>query len=286
LRETPLNSLRAAGHPAAESAPSAVRVRVDAKPDGQAVVLELALFHGTEETARFVTRFPKGAALEKTAEGRTRIVVDLPGNAQPGMRSMTQDPKTGKQAALDQLFIQIRSALGSEAEAREWAMRVQRPAALVGASSARAPSEALPDTPTDPACKGRLEITPAKEPAFQGNLGWPMRAVTFTDAPGPGPHALMGSVDRVACRDGDIWILAYPDRRPELRIRRYGAAGKLMRFVDTAVPPADLGQFEFDLIDARSLREENGRIRFERVVSSLAGGKPVEKNRQVFEVTP
>jgi hypothetical protein len=285
--ETPQNSLRGAGHPAAESAPSGVRVRVDAKLDGQTVVLELVLLQGAEETARFVTRFPKGAALEKTVEGRTRIVVDLPANSQSGMRSMTQDPKTGKYVAYDQLFIQIRSGLGSEIEAREWAMRVQRPAALVSSPSAgTAAAEAFPGAPTDPACKDKLEITPAKEPSFQGNLGWPMRAIAFPGASRSGPHPLVGFGERIVCRDGEIWLVAYLDRRPELRIRRYNAEGKLMRFVDTAVPPVKLGQTEVDLVDAKSVREENGRIRFERVVWSGDAGNRLEKKRELFEVTP
>jgi hypothetical protein len=288
LRESPLNSLRGAGHPAAESSPSKVRIRVDAKPDGQAVVVELALFQGMEETSRFVTRFPKGAVLEKTAKGRTRIVVDLPANAQPGARSMHRDSQTGNDVAYDQLFIQIRSALGSEAEANEWPMRVQRPTTLLNSSSAGAlEHRAMLDDSTDPACKGKLETTSAEELAFQGNLGRAMNAVTFSEAGSPGPHALLGFVDRIVCQEGEIWIVAYPDQRPDLRIRRYSAEGKLLRFVDTVLPPANKGHHEFDRVDGKSFREVNGRIRFERFIGSVsAEGKLVEKKREFFEVTP
>lgn len=285
LRETPLNSLHGAGHPAAESSLSDVRVRVDAKEDGQAIVLNVEILQGVEQTALFVTRFPRGATLERTADNRTRLVVDLPANAKSGLRSMADDPKTGKSVAYDQLFIQFRTALGSETEAREWATRVERAAAPANHVKAAASPTALPDVSVDPACNGKLEISQAQEKSFQGNLGVGMRAVTFLMREDSGPHTLMGSVDRVVCREGEIWIVAYPDRRPEVRFRRYGADGTLVRFVDTTVPPASLKQLEFDLIDVNSVREEGGRIRFERVISAVSGGKPREKKREVFEVT-
>lgn len=285
LIETPLNSLRGAGHPAAESSPSDVRVHVEAKQDDQAVVLELAISQGAERTAHFVTRYPKGAVLEKMADGRTRLIVDLPANAKPGMRSMTRDPRTGGSVTYDQLFILIRSGLASETEAREWAMRVQRPAVLVNPSAATPSFKASPDVLVDPACKGRLEISGAQETSFQRNLGSPMRAVTFLAADSSRAHALMGSVDSVVCREGEIWIVSYPDRRPEVRIRRYGSDGTLVRFVDTTVPPTKLGQLEFDQIDANSVREENGRIRFERVITLVSGANLSEKKREVFDVT-
>jgi hypothetical protein len=290
LYETPVNSLRIAGYPAAESAPSQVRVRIEAKSDGPAVSVELTVFHRLVETARFVTIFPSGAALEKTADGRTRIVVDLPANAAPGLRAMAEDSKTGRQLVRDQFFIQIRSALGSETEAREWEMRVRRPATLIRPSTARAPaSKAFWDGSIDPACKGKLDMTRAKEPAFQGDLLSPLYAVIFAEAGTLGPHALTASILDVACREREIWIVSYGPRRPELRIRRYSAQGKLLLFVDTAIPPLNLNGTESDDVDARSLREENGRIRFERVVWSVTGGtnvKKVEKKRELFEVTP
>jgi hypothetical protein len=96
----------------------------------------------------------------------------------------------------------------------------------------------------------------------------------------------MGIVDRVICREGEIWILSYWDRRPDVRIRRYSPEGKLTRFVDTALPPMRRKDFEYDLIESKSLREQDGRIRFERVVvlSNEKGGEV--KKREVFELVP
>jgi hypothetical protein len=164
-------------------------------------------------------------------------------------------------------------------------MRVQRSAALMSTSAGRPAAEASSGQ-VDPACNGKLESSPAKEPSFQGNLGWPMRAVTFPAAGSPGPHALMGPADRAVCSNGKIWIVAYADRRPEVRIRGYDSMGTLVQFLDTAVPAAKLGELDYDLIDENSLRDENGRVRFERVVFSLAAGKAKETQRELFEVVP
>jgi hypothetical protein len=212
-----------------------------------------------------------------------RLVADLPGNAEPGMRAGSSSP-SGKTYSIDQLFIQLRSAIGTEQEAREWPLRVERAAALVSSGAGGAGN--FDDEPLPAQCKGRVQFVNATgAPSFEGNLGWPMRAVTFLDSSEPGPHALMGGVDRVVCRDDEIWIVSYYERRPRLRVRRYSRDGKLQRFIDTAVPPAKLAEDEIDMVMAANVRAEgDGRIRFVRSIIADHGTR--EKTRDVFELAP
>ena len=278
LRESPRVSLQATGHPVA-AAGARVTVHVQAVASAGGATVTLTVSDGREETARFVSRFTEAAKLESTSPGGVRLAVDLPSNARSGMRLTRQGP-SGKQYALDQLFIQMRSAIGSELEAREWQLRVARPAVRV--ESGEAPVD--PRAPTD--CRGRVKTKPSKMLAYEGDVGWPLLAVTFPESPAPGPQTLMDSTDRLVCRGPDIWIVSYYARRPALRLRRFSAQGKLLRFVDTEVPPAKLEKSGFEGVQASSVREEpDGRVRFERWVISGRGASRVRK-RDLFEVRP
>ena len=108
LKENPAVSLTTDGYvPGVSSA--GVRVRLDALDSADGVSLVTVVFDGNEETARFVTRFEKGAVVEKLANGKVRITAELPANAQPGLRSAIHDPVSKKYFSLDQIFILVRS---------------------------------------------------------------------------------------------------------------------------------------------------------------------------------
>ena len=279
LRESPRVSLEASGHPAA-AAGARVTVRVHAVAAGGGASVTLTVDDGGEETARFVTRFPEGARLEGASDGGARLVVDLPADAQAGLRSTRRGP-SGKQYALDQIFIEMRSAIGSKLEAREWPLRVTRPAVRVESGEAGSAFAAGPPTPSD--CKALVRTRPSKVLAYDDDIGWPLLAVTFLQSPKPGPQTLMDSTDRLVCRGTDIWIVSYYARRPALRLRRFSAQGKLLRFIDTEVPPVE-PHSGFEVVQASSVREEpDGRVRFERWVMSGRGGSRVRK-RDVFEL--
>lgn len=281
LRESPRVSLEASGHPAA-AAGARVAVRVHAVAAGAGASVTLTVSDGGEETARFVSRFPERAKLESASDGGVRLVVDLPSNAQPGLRSTRRGP-SGKQYALDQLFIEMRSAIGSQIEAREWPLRVARPAMRFESGEAGGAFAAGPPTRSD--CKGLVKTQPSKELAYEDDIGWPLLAVTFRQSPKPGPQTLMDSTDRLVCRGADIWIVSYYARRPALRLRRFSAQGKLLRFIDTEVPPVE-PHSGFEVVQASSVREApDGRVRFERWVISGRGGSRVRK-RDVFELAP
>jgi len=281
--ETPLSSLAGAGYPASDSTASRVRVQLTAQEDGTATVLQLVVLHNDEETARFVTRFPEGAAMEPTAPGRWRVVLHVPQDVRIGSRVVGHDPKSGRQTIYDQLFVQIRSALGSDAEAREWSRRQERPATLLSTTTRERQYVYLPSNVLEAACEGKVTRTPAKERSFRGELGWAMQTITFGAGGDAGRQILMGPMDSVHCRQDSIWIVAYADRRPEVRIRRYDAEGELLMFVDTKLPPADLREFEVDQIDLKSLSDRSGHLRFERVIWSTTSAK--EKKRELYDVS-
>lgn len=281
--ETPLSSLAGAGYPAGDSTASPVRVQLKAQADGQAIVLQLVFLHDGEETARFITRFPEGAAMEQAASGRWRVVLHIPQNVRSGSRMVGRDPKSGRRTIYDQLFVQMRSALGADVEAREWSRRRERPATLMSTVTRGLKSVDWPTGRLDPACEGIVKQTPAKERSFRGELGWSMQTITFTAGGEAGPHTLMGPMDSVHCQQDSIWIVAYADRRPEVRIRRYDAEGELLMFVDTRIPPADLREFEVDQIDYKTLTDRSGHLRFERVIWSTTSNK--EKKRELFDVS-
>lgn len=129
-------------------------------------------------------------------------------------------------------------------------------------------------------------MAPTKVPQFEGSLGWPLHGATFRKAAATGPHALFSPNDRIVCRTEGVWIVSYPVRRPNVRIRHYTSDGRLLRFVDTTLPVLPRAQMEFDEIDPASVREEAGRIRFDRVVSSLKDGTQRERKRESFELAP
>jgi hypothetical protein len=134
----------------------------------------------------------------------------------------------------------------------------------------------------DASCNGKLVKVATEAIAFEQDLGSSLQAVTFAGAETRG--VIFSLRDAVVCRDDGIWIVSYSARRPEVRIRHYTTDGRLLRFVDTAIPAPRLGTTEYDGIDADSVREEDGRLRFERLFATVSGGKTIEKKRELFEV--
>jgi hypothetical protein len=287
LSESPIISLRIAGHPVATSPGARVRVLLDAKPAPQeGVLFSMVVFDGVEETARFITHFGKGAVIEKTTDGRVRLVVSMPWNAKHGMRP-AQQGSNGRIYFPDLIFIHFRSAIGSEVEANEWPSRIVRPAVSVGIETGTSISiskDRFANGNIDSACNGRIIAKPTDAKTFVGDLGSPLWGATFAESETAGPHALLSSRDRVVCQDGGVWIVSYAVRRPELQMRRYTRDGHLERFVETTIPPAKLGRLEFDGIDMSSVRENEGKIYFARIISGINDGNTEERKRELFEV--
>jgi hypothetical protein len=133
LRENPSTSLRvAAGDPSTTDAAN-VRVALSAGAAGEVVTMTMVVSEGSEEPARFATRF-KPARVEPAAEGKVRIVADLPSSAESGLRSPYGDSIGDRRYFLDHVFIFLRRAIGTGLEAREWPMCQERRAQLVAST--------------------------------------------------------------------------------------------------------------------------------------------------------
>jgi hypothetical protein len=288
LIESPIISLEAAGHPVSITSDTAVRVRLDAKEEGGRVSLALVVMKEGAVASRFDIQFAEGATIEKIDSGGIRIAAKVSGNAKPGMRTMHKGPKgsTGRQYyAIDQIFILLRRAIGSEVEAQEWVSHITRNARRInGSSSGHAPySDGRSKGPIDKACNEFVEAKPAQAVAFEGNdFGWPLWGVTFMGSTDPGPHALLSHRDYLTCNDQEVWIVSYAIRRPDLQIRRYTHDGHLLRFVDTTVPAIKRGAREYEVIDPSSVHEDNGHLYFDRVIMTTKENISREKRRESY----
>jgi hypothetical protein len=289
LVESPVVSLDTAGHPVSPSPDTKVHVRLDASAINAGVVLTLTVTEGGEETARFATRFAKGAAIERTDAGKMRVLVQLPSNADPGMRRMYKGGEDREYYAIDQVFIQLRNAIGTEAEAREWPSRVVRDARPIDGTlkvGTQYADDRFAKGPVDQGCKDIVEARSDQAVSYQDDLGAPLWGAIFREAASPGPHALLSRFDRLVCYEDEIWIVHYKPKAQNVQMRRYTRDGRLLRFINASVPPAKLDDLDFDTIDPFSMLEDQGKIYFERVIRTLKGNKFQEKRRQLFEVVP
>ncbi len=282
LIENPMASLAAMGHSISPSTDTRIRVNLEATTSPNGISLLLTVNDGEEETARFITNFGKDASLETTSDGKVRIIAPLKPNARPGMRSMKKNPMTQKDYSLDQIFIHLRKAIGNELEAREWPLHIERPAVLMTDKIETHPS--YEDAHFSASCLHKISNAPSQAISFETEMGWSLQGATFAESTIPGPHALLGGRDVVSCHDDAVWIVSYMTRRPYLRIRRYTIDGQIQRFVDTSIPPASLGSHEYERVDPSSVREEDSKILFERVILKSSGLKSTEVKREMFEI--
>lgn len=280
LLEVPSVSLEQAGFPPTSETDAAAEVQLDAVASGKTVAVTLVVSAGREETARFRTVF-REAALEPAPDGRMRVVVPLPARVVPGARANFESDQG--YAALDQTFILLRKAIGTADEAADSAQRVLRPARRASSAANQQPPRHLYGDETDARCLGRIVTHAAEVAAGDGHeLGQPLRQVSFTQAGAPAAHAHMKRSDQLVCIGDDVWIIGYAATRPTIRLRRYSAAGELLRSVESTLP-ARSGK-GFDLIDPDSVREADGRIYFDRIIAGHRLREVEYRKRERFEV--
>lgn len=282
LIENPMASLAATGHNISTSADAKIRVNLDAASDPNGITLLLTVHDGEEETAHFTTNFGKDTSLETTPDGKLKIIVPLPSNARPGMRPVTKNPATQKDYSLDQLFIQLRKAIGNELEANEWPQHIERPAVFV--SDTIKTHSSYEDAQLSFSCLNKVSKVSSQAISFETEIGWPRHGLNFAASTIPGPHALLGGRDVVSCHDNEVWIVSYMTRRPDLQIRRYAIDGHLLRFVDTRIPATPLGNHEYERVDPSSMRDEDNKISFERVILKMNGLQSQEIKRERFSL--
>ena len=275
LVENPSVSLRELGHTVSPDAK--VRVALAAAESPEGVVLTMVIRDGSEETARFVTRYGKGSRIVNKGDG-IEVSVEIPRFASPGARSaFYSDDKTGY-FFLDQVFIHMRKAMASVIDPAEWAARVTKQAVMAAPD---ANDRSLPFTEKeknlkrsgiDESCKGivGIEASPGKHKRADGvNLGWPYWELTFTGTRAPGPRTLAGSDNLILCRDDGVWIIAYALTGQHLAIRQFTKEGQIKLNVETQIPPAQRKTGEFVWIDGQNISVKEGKLRFSRLYGPI-----------------
>lgn len=155
-------SLLKAGHPVAPPGGADVTVSLDAAESDGGVLLTLVVTEKGQQTASFVTRFKSGASLQPSMDGRRKLVVQLPRSVEQPFRT-----RGNGEFLLDEIYRQIRVAIGSGPEVAEASVQVRRTASRL--SSAEPPTRVdVKDALPGKGCEGLI-----KSDVFQrrdGNL--------------------------------------------------------------------------------------------------------------------
>jgi hypothetical protein len=259
VSEKPAASLLKSGHPAAAQGEQAdVRVSINAVESDGGVLVTLLVIEKGQETASFATRFQSRAKLEPGTDGKRKLVVDLQRNVQPPFGGSTNE-------LLDEMYGQMRAAIGSEREVAEAQVQVKRPSRMM-TSTALAQRPPMGDARPAASCKGILKFEAGKAETDTGPFpsGFLPEAV-FVQQPAPAASVLLRRNDRVSCHGDAVWFAADMQFQRRLLIRRYDMAAALQRSVLVAdMPERKTG--EYQTIDEASLVERDGQIEFDLIV--------------------
>ncbi len=275
VNERPANSLLRSGHPVAQGAEADVKVSIDAAPAGKGARVVLTVTDKGERTAQFTTLFESRARIETAPGGVRKLVVELPRTVERPMLGVGDS----KQGQLDEVYQQMRLAIGSPREVAEDAKRIAVTAILTGTSEL-ARSVRLDDHASAQSCDGIVKREPGKaETTLAPFPGRFRMQATFLSQPEPAPTALLSGSDLVKCQDGAVWIVAQlPAAR--IQLRKYDAAtATLHRNLLVAVPSRPLGVYDY--VEASSLMEQDGQIKFSMIVRD--GEK---RRRENFAIKP
>jgi hypothetical protein len=286
LSESPAVSLKATGYPPTTDVNATIRIKVDAMKLQDGVVMHLLVWEGSQQVARFTTTFGPGSKLEQDAQGEIHITTEVPSNIDSMIKGTWEDEQ-GRRYMLDQIYLLLRQAIGTEEEVRESALRLVR--------SARVTSQVEGDTGTAGA-KAGFEFVPISarcadlvtlhrdgrvRSASLNDLGAQMRQVHFMRSP-DAPPANLHSNEQVFCEGGRISIVSYSTANPLFSLRRYSEDGKLLRFVQSPLPAPKEG---FDFIDLATLRESAKAITFDRIGAQIKNGQQRFIKRETFEIS-
>jgi hypothetical protein len=283
--ESVSNSLKVSGYEPSDDESLPVTVSVMASETAEGVVLEVRVTENGEQASRLSAVFPRGSRLEKDARGRLKLLTALPprsdsrGSIKPG----SDDYLT-----TDQLFVFFRRAIGTEVEAQESRVRI----AATPQSVKRTDGDGEPAEPvregSDVACNGRLEKRVSKDVRSHSGTtrSWPLAELRFAGNESQLPMTYVNGVDSIECSPQAIWIVHSVPIEPQFTIKRFSGEGKLERLIEGVLPVVASDRI-FGRIDARSLREENGAVWFDRIEVKLetgGGHKLTIEARETFMV--
>jgi hypothetical protein len=273
LTERPANSLLTSGHPVAQGSESDVKVTIDAAAAGKGARIVLTVSEKGEQTAQFTTRFESRARMEPSASGKRKLVVEL-ARAVEAPLLMRGDKERGH---LDEVYQQMRLAIGSPREVAEAAKRVNATAILAGTTEVPTALK-IGDARLAKNCEGLIKLGPGNaETDLAPSSGSFLAQATFLSQPGSAPTVLLHRNDLMHCQDGAVWFAAQLLPGRQIQIRKYDAMATLQRNLLVSVPPRPQGVYDF--IDATSLAEQEGQVQFSLIVND--GKKRVRESFKV-----
>lgn len=267
--ESPSSSLQAAGYPASSDSSLRVRVKLDARESSEGVVVDINVSDAGEETARFAISFPPGSRLEPDTHGKLNVLAELPATSDSMLQGVYRD-HNGDRHIIDQLFVFLRQAIGTELEASEHNLRMVGTAVLAAHSDhfdgSRSIEEMRLGSDLEKQCGDRVTRTPgAKVRSYaDADRGWELMRLEFNAAPMAPLQTYVHSTDDIVCRDETTWIVHHVPMEPLIILRRYAADGTLLRFVESPLP-AIVTPERYAFVDSASVQETEGAIWFDRI---------------------
>jgi hypothetical protein len=256
--EEPAFSLLQTGHPVAAAGSGApVKVKVQAASGSEGPVLDVVVIEGSRKVAEFHSQFSSRASIETTPGGKVRIAADVPaGSMSPTFESRKVN---GRWMLVDQIYRDIRAALGSEREVAEANRRVYVTATAEGSSLLPHDTE-LEDRKMKE-CDGITKWGPGKaERQKRPGIESFMPEVRFVQSEG-GSATTFTDGDRMSCHDEAVWLARTGEDRSYVVVRKYDATGRLQGHWQVRITaPASKDQYPY--VDAKSLRDAGGALRF------------------------
>jgi hypothetical protein len=274
VTESPYTSLQAAGYPPSTDSGLRVRVKLDVRESNEGVLVGLYVSDADEETARFVISFPRGSRLEHDASGKLNVIAELPVTSDSLRKGSWRDDR-GDDHTIDQLFVLLRQAIGTEVEAKEHNLQIVSTAVLTAhadhVDGNRSIEEIRLGDYLEKQCHDRVTRTRGAgvRSYADADRGWELMHLQFNAA---STRIYVHSTDDVVCLDETTWIVHQVPMEPFIILRRYAADGTLLRFVQSPLP-AMVASERFAFVDAASVRETGDSIWFDRI--EVARGKRI-----------
>jgi hypothetical protein len=266
--EEPAFSLLQTGHPVAAAGSGApVKIKVQAASGSEGPVLDVAVIEGGRKVAEFHSQFSSRASIETTPGGKVRIAADVPaGSMSPTFESRKVN---GRWMLVDQIYRDIRPALGSEREVAEANRRVYVTATAEGSSPLPHDTE-LEDRKMKE-CDGITKWGPGKaERQKRPGIESFMPEVRFVQSEG-GSASTFTDGDRMSCHDEAVWLARTGEDRSQVIVRKYDATGRLQGHWQVRVPEPK-SKDEHPVVDPKSLHDADGALRF-RVIMIVKPGE-------------
>jgi hypothetical protein len=266
--EEPAFSLLQTGHPVAAAGSAAqVTVKVQAASGSDGPVLDVAVIEGGRKVAEFHSQFSSRASIETMPGGKVRIAADVPaGSTSPMFESRKVN---GRWMLVDQIYRDIRPALGSEREVAEANRRVYVTATAEGSSPLPRDTELEDRKMTE--CDGITKWGPGKaERQKRPGIESFMPEVRFVQSEG-GSASTFTDGDRMSCHDEAVWLARTGEDRSQVIVRKYDATGRLQGHWQVRVPEPK-SKDEHPVVDPKSLHDADGALRF-RVIMIVKPGE-------------